>query len=49
MRFGTAKCHLIWTTEYRYAVLGGDVDNRCRKLLRENGAGARDGRPRRVY
>ncbi|MCU7940963.1 MAG: IS200/IS605 family transposase [gamma proteobacterium symbiont of Bathyaustriella thionipta] len=26
---------LIWTTKYRYEVLGGDVDYRCRELLRE--------------
>ena len=29
------KYHLIWVTKYRYAVLGGDVGNRCRELLRE--------------
>ena len=29
------KYHLVWTTKYRYAVLGGDVGQRCRELLRE--------------
>src|SRR5437868_13568344 len=29
------KYHLVWVTKYRYAVLGGDVGQRCRKLLRE--------------
>ena len=29
------KYHLVWTTKYRYEVLGGDVGNRCRELLRE--------------
>jgi putative transposase len=29
------KYHLVWTTKYRYQVLGGDVGFRCRKLLRE--------------
>ncbi|MGX5805888.1 transposase [Bradyrhizobium sp. Arg314] len=29
------KYHLVWVTKYRYAVLGGDVGNRCRELLRE--------------
>lgn len=27
--------HLVWVTKYRHAVLGGDVGNRCRELLRE--------------
>jgi len=26
---------LVWTTKYRYQLLGGDVDFRCRELLRE--------------
>ena len=26
---------LVWTTKYRYDVLGGDVGRRCRELLRE--------------
>ena len=26
---------VVWVTKYRYAVLGGDVGNRCRELLRE--------------
>ena len=29
------KYHLVWTTKYRYEVLGGDVGLRCRELLRE--------------
>jgi putative transposase len=29
------KYHLVWTTKYRYQVLGGDVRQRCRELLRE--------------
>ena len=29
------KYHLVWETNYRYAVLGGDVGLRCRELLRE--------------
>ena len=29
------KYHLVWTTKYRYDVLGGDVGGRCRELLRE--------------
>jgi len=29
------KYHLVWVTKYRYQVLGGDVGQRCRELLRE--------------
>ncbi len=29
------KYHLVWTTKYRYQVLGGNVGQRCRELLRE--------------
>ena len=29
------KYHLVWVTQYRYPVLGGDVGVRCRELLRE--------------
>jgi putative transposase len=29
------KYHLVWTTQYRYDVLGGDVGRRCRELLRK--------------
>ena len=29
------KYHLVWTTKYRYQVLGGDVGYRLRELLRE--------------
>lgn len=28
------KYHLMWTTKYRYQVLGGDVGYRCHELLR---------------
>ena len=30
-----ADSPLVWTTKYRYQVLGGDVGQRCRELLRE--------------
>jgi putative transposase len=33
--FWDCKYHLVWTTKYRYSVLGGDVGVRCRELLRE--------------
>ncbi len=29
------KYHLVWTTKYRYQVLGSDVGPCCRELLRE--------------
>ena len=29
------KYHLVWTTKYRYQLLGGDVGMRYRELLRE--------------
>ena len=29
------KYHLVWTTKYRYQILGGEVGQRCRELLRE--------------
>ena len=29
------KYHLVWVTKYRYQILGGDVGQRCRELLRE--------------
>ncbi len=29
------KYHLVWTRKYRYQVLGGEVGERCRELLRE--------------
>jgi putative transposase len=29
------KYHVVWVTKYRYAVLSGDVGERCRELLRE--------------
>jgi hypothetical protein len=29
------KYHLVWVTKYRHQVLGGDVGQRCRELLRE--------------
>ena len=31
------KYHLVWTTKYRYEVLGRDVGQRCREFLREIG------------
>ena len=27
------SCHLVWATKYRYKVLEGDVQHRCRDLL----------------
>lgn len=29
------KYHLAWITKYRYDVLGGDIGQRCRELIRE--------------
>ena len=29
------KCHIVWVTKYRFPILGGDVGQRCRELLRE--------------
>ena len=29
------KYHLVWTTKYMYEILGGDIGQRCRELLRE--------------
>ena len=29
------KYHVVWVTKYRHPVLGGDVGQRCRELLRE--------------
>jgi putative transposase len=29
------KYHLVWVTKYRFPVLGGDVGQRCRELVRE--------------
>jgi putative transposase len=29
------KYHLVWTTKYRYPILGGDVGKRARELIRE--------------
>ena len=26
-------CHLVWATKYRYQVLRGDIQTRCRELL----------------
>ena len=45
-RFGTVKYHIVWTTKYRYQVLGGDVGLRCRELIRETAHCARHGHPR---
>ena len=27
------NCHIVWVTKYRYAVLTGDVQKRCRDIL----------------
>lgn len=27
--------HIVWSTKYRYSVLRGDIQKRCRKLLIE--------------
>jgi putative transposase len=27
--------HLVWSTKYRYGVLGGDIQIRCRDLIRQ--------------
>lgn len=27
------SCHIVWVTNYRYAVLTGDVQKRCRDIL----------------
>ncbi len=27
------SCHIVWVTKYRYSVLKGDVQLRCRELL----------------
>ena len=27
--------HIVWATKYRYSVLRGDIQKRCRKLLRQ--------------
>ena len=27
------SCHIVWATKYRYAVLTGDIQKRCRDLL----------------
>lgn len=29
------SCHIVWSTKYRYKVLKGDVQSRCRELLIE--------------
>lgn len=29
------EVHLVWSTKYRYQVLTGDVQLRCRDLLRQ--------------
>ena len=26
-------CHLVWVTKYRYHVLQGDIQKRCRELI----------------
>jgi putative transposase len=27
--------HIVWSTKYRYAVLAGDIQKRCRELIRQ--------------
>ena len=27
--------HIVWSTKYRYEVLGGDIQVRCRELIRQ--------------
>ena len=27
--------HIVWSTKYRYAVLGGEIQKRCRELIRQ--------------
>jgi putative transposase len=27
------SCHIVWSTKYRYKVLKGDIQTRCRELL----------------
>ena len=27
------SCHIVWVTKYRYAVLTGDIQKRCRDIL----------------
>jgi len=29
------KYHIVWVTKYRFPILGGDVGQRCRELIRE--------------
>lgn len=29
------KYHVVWTTKYRYQVLGGRIGKRCREIIRE--------------
>ena len=35
------QVHLVWSTKYRYHVLTGDVQLRCRELLRQTAPAAR--------
>lgn len=28
-------CHIVWCTKYRYHVLKGDIQQRCREILRQ--------------
>lgn len=32
-RVSNLSCHIVWVTKYRYAVLTGDVQKRCRDIL----------------
>ncbi|MEM9001609.1 MAG: transposase, partial [Bacteroidota bacterium] len=27
------SCHIVWSTKYRYKILKGDLQERCRDLL----------------
>lgn len=29
------SCHIVWTTKYRFNVLKGDIQVRCREILRQ--------------
>ena len=28
--------HIVWVTKYRYSILKGDIQNRCRELIRQD-------------
>ncbi len=29
-------CHIVWVTKYRYHVLQGDIQERCREIIRQD-------------